>query len=57
MRLSLFGTRTAGGPGPDGYIDNVDLQVVAVPEPAAVGVVGGGLFALTLLRKRRRDGP
>jgi hypothetical protein len=57
MRLSLFGTRTAGGAGPDGYIDNVDLQVVAVPEPAAVGVVGGGLFALTLLRKRRRDGP
>jgi hypothetical protein len=56
MRLSLFGTRTAGGAGPDGYIDNVDLQVVAVPEPAAVGVAGG-LFALTLLRRRRRDGP
>jgi len=56
MRLSLFGTRTAGGAGPDGYIDNVDLQVVAVPEPAAAGVAGG-LFALTLLRRRRRDGP
>ena len=57
MRLSLFGTRTAGGAGPDGYIDNVELSVTAVPEPAAAGALGAGLFALTLLRRRRRDGP
>ena len=52
MRLSVFGTPVNFGA--DGYIDNVELQVVAVPEPAAVGVVGGGLCALTLIRKRRR---
>jgi hypothetical protein len=27
VRVSLYGTRTSGGPGPDGYIDNVDFQV------------------------------
>lgn len=27
IRVSLFGTRTAGGGGGDGYIDNVDVQV------------------------------
>jgi hypothetical protein len=27
LRVSLFGTRTSGGPGADGYIDNVDVQV------------------------------
>ncbi len=57
MRLSLFGTRTEGGAGPDGYIDNVELSITAVPEPAAAGVLGAGLFALTLTRRRRRDGP
>jgi hypothetical protein len=56
MRLSLFGTRTAGGAGADGYIDNVVLSVTAVPEPSAVGVAGG-VFLFTLLRKRRRAGP
>lgn len=27
IRLSLYGTRTAGGAGPDGYIDNVELSL------------------------------
>ncbi len=31
VRVSLFGTRTSGGPGPDGYIDNVDFRVAQVP--------------------------
>src|SRR5207237_5600878 len=55
MRVSLYGTPRTGGA--DGYIDNVELQVVAIPEPAGVGVVGGGLFALAPAPKRRRDGP
>jgi hypothetical protein len=54
VRLSLFGTRTAGGPGPDGYIDNVTFSVV--PEPSAVGLASG-LFAFVMLRRRGRDGP
>jgi hypothetical protein len=57
LRLSLFGTRTEGGAGPDGYIDNVELSITAVPEPTATAVLGAGLFALTLKRRRRRDGP
>ena len=54
VRLSLFGIRTAGGAGPDGYIDNVTFSVV--PEPSAVGLAGG-LFAFVMLRRRGRDGP
>jgi hypothetical protein len=53
MRLSLFGTRVFGGA--DGYIDNVALSITGVPEPS-IGIAGG-LFALVLTRRRRRDGP
>jgi hypothetical protein len=56
MRLSLFGNRTAGGAGPDGYIDNVALSITAVPEPGGPAIAAG-LFVLTLVRKRRRGGP
>lgn len=56
MRLSLFGTRSAGGAGPDGYIDNVSLSITAVPEPGGLAIAAG-LFGLTLARRRRRDGP
>jgi hypothetical protein len=55
VSLSVFGTPVNFGP--DGYIDNVELRVVAIPEPSVMGIAGGGLFALTLVRKRRRDGP
>lgn len=56
MRLSLFGTRTEGGAGPDGYIDNVALSITVVPEPGSLAIAAG-LFAVTLIRRRRRDGP
>jgi hypothetical protein len=55
MRLSVFGTPFTFGA--DGYIDNVELSITAIPEPAAMGIACGGLFVLTLIRKRRRDGP
>ena len=56
VRLSLFGTRTAGGQGPDGYIDNVALSITVVPEPGGLALAAG-LSGLMLARKRRRDGP
>ena len=31
VRVSIYGTRSAGGPGPDGYIDNVDFRLVNAP--------------------------
>lgn len=27
VRISIYGTRTSGGAGPDGYIDNVNVQI------------------------------
>ena len=33
LRVSLFGTRTAGGPGSDGYIDNVDIRIQQTANP------------------------
>ena len=56
VRLSLFGTVTAGTGGADGYIDNVVFSVNAVPEPGMIGLAGG-LVALVLSRRRGRDGP
>ena len=56
LRLSLFGTRSAGGAGPDGYIDNVALSITVVPEPGGLAIAAG-LSGLMLARKRRRDGP
>jgi hypothetical protein len=31
LRVSLFGTRTAGGAGADGYTDNVDVRIIETP--------------------------
>jgi MYXO-CTERM domain-containing protein len=56
LRVSVFGTRTAGGAGPDGYIDNVSLSITAVPEPGGLALAAG-LLGLALVRRRRRDGP
>jgi hypothetical protein len=56
-RVSLFGTRTAGGAGADGYTDNVDFRITQVPEPSTVAMVGASLAAggLGFLRRRRRQ--
>jgi hypothetical protein len=57
LRMSLYGTRTAGGAGADGYIDNVDFRISQVPEPATLGLAGTGLLSaiLGLFRRRRPD--
>jgi hypothetical protein len=47
----LYGTRTAGGAGADGYSDNVEFRIV--PEPTTVTLVGLGLAAGMSLRRRR----
>ena len=33
LRVSLFGTRTAGGPGADGYMDNIDVRIQQTTNP------------------------
>jgi hypothetical protein len=55
VRISLWGTRTAGGAGADGYIDNVSFSIVAVPEPTGVVLAGVSLLAGMGLRRRRED--
>jgi hypothetical protein len=54
LRVSLFGTRTAGGAGADGYTDNVDLRISRIPEPCTVAFAGIGLAAMGLGRLPRR---
>jgi hypothetical protein len=56
VRMSLYGTRTAGGAGADGYIDNVDFRISGVPEPTSIALAGGGVFSgvLGFFRRRRR---
>ena len=55
VRVSLWGTRTAGGAGADGYIDNVDFRISqVVPEPSTVGLLGAcASIILGLYRPRR----
>jgi PEP-CTERM motif len=56
VRLSLYGTRTAGGAGADGYTDNVDFTIRGViPEPSSVILAGMGLAAVggSLTRRRK----
>lgn len=60
VRISLYGTRTAGGGGADGYIDNVDFRIVQttqVPEPSTGSLAFLVLTALGFMRRRRRDAP
>jgi hypothetical protein len=55
VRLSLWGTRTAGGAGADGYMDNVDFTIRGViPEPSTVILAGMGLAAVGSSLTRRR---
>ena len=44
----LFGT------GPDGTLTGVVDSPTSIPEPASLALFGAGLFALGLIRKRRR---
>lgn len=53
VRVSLFGTRTAGGAGADGYTDNVDFRIV--PEPATIALAGLGAAAAGIGLRRRRE--
>jgi hypothetical protein len=54
-RISLYGTRTSGGAGADGYTDNVEFIIRGIPEPSTVALAGIGLAAGIGLRRRRRD--
>jgi PEP-CTERM motif len=55
VRLSLWGTRTAGGAGADGYMDNVEFIIRGVvPEPSTAILAGMGLAAVGGVLSRRR---
>jgi hypothetical protein len=56
VRISLWGTRTAGGAGADGYMDNVSFIIRGVPEPTSAVLAGVGVMAAGVLRRRRGDG-
>lgn len=55
VRISLWGTRSAGGAGADGYIDNVDFRLRAIPEPATGVMAAFGAMAFGWLRRRRQS--
>jgi hypothetical protein len=56
VRVSLWGTRTAGGAGADGYMDNVSFIIRGVPEPTSGALAGLGILAAGMgLRRRRED--
>jgi hypothetical protein len=55
VRVSLFGTKASGVPagGADGYIDNVEFQIV--PEPSSiVSTAMGSVICLSRSRRRRK---
>lgn len=51
--VQIFDVKTAGGTAIDGYMDNINFTINAVPEPTSVALLalGGGLVALA--RRRR----
>jgi PEP-CTERM motif len=55
LLVSLYGTVARLGGGPDGYIDNVNLSITAIPEPSTVAIAGIGLATAGLSLRRRRD--
>lgn len=54
VRISLWGTRTAGGGGADGYMDNVSFIIRGVPEPTSGALAGVGVLAAGMGLRRRR---
>jgi hypothetical protein len=56
VRISLWGTRTAGGAGADGYMDNVSFVITAIPEPTSGALAGLGVLAAGMGLRRRREG-
>jgi hypothetical protein len=56
VRISLWGTRTAGGGGADGYMDNVSFIIRGVPEPTSGAMAGLGVLAGGMGLRRRREG-
>jgi hypothetical protein len=53
--VSVYGTPDPTGGGADGYIDNVNFSISAIPEPATGMIMLVGLFG-TMAVRRRRDG-
>jgi hypothetical protein len=53
--VSLYGTPVTNGP--DGYIDNIVLQIKGVPEPSTVVLAGIGVAAagLRVIRRRKKS--
>lgn len=50
--VTLSMTKVAGGTAIDGYVDNISLNISAVPEPDTLTL--SGIAGLALLRRRRR---
>jgi hypothetical protein len=52
--VTLTGTKVAVGSSVDGYIDVVNLQLTAVPEPGTAALAGGAVLGGIVMRTRRR---
>lgn len=51
ISVTIFETKTPEGTAIDGYVDNINLSIEAIPEPATVAL--SGLAGLLLLHRRR----